>query len=43
MENSEALDFCENIKSGRVFYTDFRDIKIVRLPQLGGGVDTKMP
>ena len=28
-ENSRALDFCENIQSGRVFHTDFNVIKIV--------------
>jgi hypothetical protein len=43
MGNSEALDFLENIPSGRVFYTDSCDIKILGLPQLGGGEDTKKP
>ena len=38
---SITLDFCENIKSGRVFHTDSNDIKIVGLSQLGGGGDTK--
>ena len=37
--NSGALEFCENIQSSRVFYTDFDDIKIVALSQRGGGVD----
>ena len=40
---SITLDFCENIKSGRVFHTDSNDIKIVGLSQLGGGADTKRP
>ena len=43
MENSEALDSCENIQSGTIFYADSGDIKIVSLPKLGGGVDAKRP
>jgi hypothetical protein len=43
MENLGALDFSENIQSGRVFYADSCDTAIVGLPQLGGGVDTKRP
>ena len=42
-ENSRALDFCLNIQSGRVFYTDSNDIKIVGLSQLGGGAEPKRP
>ena len=40
MENSEGLDFRENIQSSRVFCTDSVDTKIVGLPQPGGVVDT---
>ena len=43
MGNSGALDFSENIQSGRVFHTDSNDIKIVGLSQLGGGADTIRP
>ena len=43
MENSEALHFCENLESGRVFYTDSCDTKIVGLTQFCGGVDAKRP
>jgi hypothetical protein len=43
MENSEALDFSENIQSSRVFYADSCDTAIVGIPQLGGGVDTIRP
>jgi len=42
-EISSALDFCENIQSGRVFHTDSNDIEIVGLSQLGSGADTKRP
>jgi hypothetical protein len=32
MENAGVLDFCVNIKSGRVFYADCLDTVIVGLP-----------
>ena len=40
---SNALDFCENIQSGRFFQTDSNDIETVGLSQLGGGADTIRP
>ena len=43
MGKSRALDFCEKIRFGRVFYTDSCDIEIVGIARLGGGVDTKRP
>ena len=43
MENSEALHSCENIQSGTIFYADSGETKIVSLPQLSGGIDTKRP